>query len=189
MCSSTLRSVWTLVVLVAWRLALENYHIPEETDSVTWTESLPVSARLRSLGCADMDGITEKRHVASSGKQRVLSKRIGNIPATGTTTLVALIGASGSSLSLLNWQRSSLKLAIIALITVFTKACHWGLSWDSSVEATFWCYLTIYAYLYNPKTMVKSFFSYFRGYVFVSELGDRPAWLKCFMFFSILRGK
>jgi hypothetical protein len=71
-----------------------------------------------------MDGITEKRHVASSGKQRVLSKRIGNNPATGTTTLVALIGASGSSLSLLNWQRSSLKLAIIALITVFTKACH-----------------------------------------------------------------
>jgi len=48
----------------------------------------------------------------------------GSIPATGATTFVVLIGAPYSSLSLLKWPRNFKNLAIIALITEFTKAWH-----------------------------------------------------------------
>jgi len=67
---------------------------------------------------------SRRRHVASSGTPHVLSECIGSIPATGATTFVVLIGAPYSSLSLLNWPRNLMNLAIVALIAVFTKAWH-----------------------------------------------------------------
>jgi hypothetical protein len=70
-----------------------------------------------------MDGITEERHVVSSGKPRVLSKCAANIPATGAATFTAFTGASYGSLSLLNWPRNFVIIAIIAFLTVFSKSC------------------------------------------------------------------
>ena len=139
---------------------------------------------------------SRRRHVASSGTPRVLSKCIGSIPATGATIFVVLIGAPYSSLSLLNWPRNFMNLAIIALIAVFTKALHWDLSLDCSVSVTLWLgqfslrnswifyYLSILRETKNHGPVVRRPVSYFRGVFFVSQLG-----LKFFVFSTFLPSK
>ena len=180
--TSTVRSVWTLVSLVAWRLALENYHLPKETDTV-WGEPnpclyLPEVIRLRGHGRHHGEtACCVQWHTACSESThwKHSSNRCCYIRCSFRSPLQQFI--------VIELAKKFPEFVIYSSHHRVYKSLPLG-QFSLRNSLMLFYYLALLKEIRNHVPIVRSPVSHFLGVMFVSQLG-----LKFSVFFSLLPGK